>query len=110
MRGSRKWFVQIQVGNNTTSNFACNKSIYKKIMALKVGRINYQNLHELSFGGKSPRTLYILITKQVCSDCIQSKQHWDERLHHNETRASRKNEMTHFDLCGTFPIPSFIGS
>jgi len=62
-------------------------------MALKVGHINYQNLHELSFGSKSPRTPYILITKQVCSDYIQSKQHWDERPRHNETRTSRKNDL-----------------
>jgi len=64
-------------------------------MALKVGHINYQNLHKLSFGSKSPRTPYILITKQVCNDYNQSKQHWDERPRHNETRTSRKNEMFH---------------
>jgi hypothetical protein len=64
-------------------------------LALKVGHINYQNLHELSFGSKSPRMPYILITKQVCNDYIQSKQHWDERPRHNETRILRKNEMIH---------------
>jgi hypothetical protein len=108
--GSRKWFVQIQTRNNITCNFTYNKNIYNKIMALNIGHINYQNLHELSFGGKSLGKPYIPIIKQVCSDYIQSKQHWDERPHHNETRISRKNEMIYFGLCGTFPIPSLIGS
>jgi len=50
------------------------------------------------------------IIKQVYSDYIQSKQHWDERPHHNEIRTSRNNEMIYSGLCGTFLIPSLIGS
>jgi len=71
--GSRKWFVQIQTRNNITCNFTYNKNIYNKIMALNVGHINYQNLHELSFGGKLLGKPYIPIIKQVCNDYIQSK-------------------------------------
>ncbi len=108
--GSIKWFIQIQARNNTSYNFSCNKNIYNKIMALKVGHINYQNLHELSFGGKSLGKPYIPIIKQVCSDYIQSKQHSNGRPHHNETRTLRKNEMIYSSLCGTLPIPSLIGS
>jgi len=73
MKDQENGLYKFKLENNTTSNFAYNKNIYNKIMALKVGHINYQNLHELSFGGKSLGKPNIPIIKQVLQ-WLHSKQ------------------------------------
>jgi hypothetical protein len=74
----------------------------------RFGHINYDNLRLLRKNGvfgfpTTPRKL------KQCDACISGK-HRKQPFHDSTSRACRKLELIHFDLCGLMPIPSANGN
>jgi len=74
----------------------------------RFGHLNYDSLHLLKKNGVAgfptiPRKL------KQCDACILGK-HSKQSFHDSHSRAHRKLELIHLDLCGLMPVPSTNGN
>jgi transposase InsO family protein len=73
----------------------------------RFGHINYDSLHVLKKNGVSGLPTILRNSKQ-CEACILVKRN-KKHFHDSTSRARRKIELVHLDLCGPILVPSTFG-
>ena len=74
----------------------------------RFGHLNYDSLHLLNKNGVAGLPTIPRKLKQ-CDACILGK-HSKQSFHDSHSRAHRKLELIHSDLCGPMPVPSANGN
>ena len=107
------YMLQTEIGHEGVEMALKAEIIHKELASTwqkRLGHLNMTSFKSLESMAKGIHFLEGTDEKEVCSPCLEGKQHKVFNRHEPSQRMSKRLEMIHSDTCGPFRTPSKAGA